>query len=129
MGELSMTRPPASNNARSTSARWARAAASAPTSNPRHVPTPTTGRGMPDEGMGLVSIVDLPSVNAVATGVPPAIAAADTRRNWARVSIMADAIMARQGAFDRSTIGCDMPSDCRRQVRRGDARRRPTCPP
>ena len=45
MGELSITRPPASNRTRSTSLRWSSAWRSGPTSKVCQVPRPTTGSG------------------------------------------------------------------------------------
>src|SRR3569832_1469548 len=51
IGELSTTWPPALNNASSTLPRCAIAEASRPTSNPSHVPQPTTGSAWPLEGI------------------------------------------------------------------------------
>ena len=67
IGELSMTVPPASNNACRTSRRWSSAARPLPTSNPCQVPTPVIGNCSPVEGMGRVSTAALPapSVRAV----------------------------------------------------------------
>src|SRR5687768_2610113 len=54
MGEESIRRPPASKNARMTSAQLSRASLSLPTLNVIQVPSPTRGKASPVEGTGLV---------------------------------------------------------------------------
>src|SRR6185295_2788455 len=58
IGEESIRRPPPSKNARMTSAQASRAAVSLPTLNVIQLPSPTTGRASPLEGIGRVRTGD-----------------------------------------------------------------------
>src|SRR5713226_8376435 len=58
IGEESITRPPSSTSRSSVCLRGSRSPADAPTSNARHVPSPTAGSVSPLDGMGRCSIAD-----------------------------------------------------------------------
>jgi hypothetical protein len=99
IGEVSIIRPPASTSACTTARKRPRAGSSAPTSNTCQVPSPTTGIGSPEDGIGRVIIGEAAMVfNLVKSGIAAAPAPSRTRRERPILVVIASAAKQSRAA-------------------------------